>query len=430
MRLAVSSLCSCALAIPLLALAGCGGSHSVMGSTSGSSAGSGHSGSNGGSSSGGSGTNGGSGGSGSGGSGGSSSSPAGPEFLYAVASGQQGSVYEYQIDTTQGTTTQGTLSALPGSPFTADVGNPSTVCTVGCGASLLADPLNRYVYYQFNYGSSTTTGVDSLQVDQTSGALTSGSQYISSVYEPAADPQGRFLYWNDDHAVGGAEIESCGCLQETPGQPYATGGTTAYGAPAVTANYVFLADYQSGLVEYSIDPATGTLTETANTAPLEDGMNPVAAPDGKFLYAEQMYMNNGTGYYEIVPIAVGTNGSLTVETQLAQQTPETGGPYLWMSPNGNFLYASVNGQLWDYQIDSTTGALTLVEKYPINTFLLAIDPEAQYVYLSPADANNVGSATVTAYSVNATSGALTPIANSTVNLPAIPVGLAVISPPQ
>jgi hypothetical protein len=39
---------------------------------------------------------------------------------------------------------------------------------------------------------------------------------------------------------------------------------------------------------------------------------------------------------------------------------------MWMSPNGNFVYVGAGpGQIWDYQIDQTTGALTLVQKYNI-----------------------------------------------------------------
>jgi len=68
---------------------------------------------------------------------------------------------------------------------------------------------------------------------------------------------------------------------------------------------------------------------------------------------------------------------LTQNTQ--QRTSESDTP-MWMSPNGNFVYVGAGpGQIWDYQIDQTTGALTLVQKYNIGPGALAFDPAAPYV---------------------------------------------------
>lgn len=317
---------------------------------------------------------------------------------------------------------------MSGSPFKANVGSFTYQCTVGCSAQLLADPLNRFLYYQYIYEK---TGLSSLVVDQQSGVLSNASQFTTPTPYPSADPLGHYIYWDWSTSVGGIAVSSTGALTATPGQPYATGGTGAYGPPAITSKYVFLTSYApSGeLVEYSIDQATGTLTRTANTVPLNFGANVAVTPNGKFLYAEQMYMNNGVGEYEIVPILIGASGELTAEPQLAQKTTSNGGPYMWMSPNGNFLYVAESGHLSDFRIDQTTGALSLVQRYSIATAVLAIDPEVQFVYLNPAYASNGIGTTITAYSVNATTGELTAIPNSTVDLKEYPIGLAVISPP-
>jgi 6-phosphogluconolactonase (cycloisomerase 2 family) len=352
--------------------------------------------------------------------------------LYATADQQQGSVYEFQIDTNTGK-----LTAMAGSPFKADIGMPTFICTNFCGSSLVADPLGRFLYYQYNYGS--VNALNSLTVDQQTGALSNNSRFDSPVYELSADPQGRYLYWNKNsgssNAVGGLTVSSTGALSLSPGQPYVFAGQTSYGSPAVTGNYVFVLNYlgpstsEGNLFEYAIDSATGTLTQTNDSIPIQQGGNPVATPDGKFVYVLQLYFKNNIGYWEIVPLKVDTNGAFVELNQFIQQTPALGTFNVWMSPNGNFLLASVYGQIWDFQINKTTGELTLVKQYTdINTSLLAIDPEVKFIFTSPTGLNQVETTTLTSYSVNPNSGELTPVADSTVDIKAIPLGLAVVSP--
>lgn len=353
-----------------------------------------------------------------------------------IADQQQGSVYEFKVDLSTGFFTQ-----MSGSPFKADIGNPTSVCVKYCGgSSLLADPLGRFLFFQYSYGSSLASGVDSLSVNAQDGTLSNNSKLQQTVYEPTIDPQGRFLYWNASgasDAVGGAAISSSGQIATTPGEPYNYAGQTSYGAPAASGNYVFAVEYrdpaskvgQGKLFEWAIDPATGALTQTNNSLPFTLGADPVVTPNGKFLYVQQAYLVNNVYNWEIVPVQVGANGSLTALTQNAQQTPSTGDSDIWMSPNGNFLYVAIFGQIWDYKIDQTTGALTLVQKYTdINTNLLAIDPAVKYVFSSPEGQNQIATTTLTAYSVDPNTGALTPVPNSTVDMKVTPVGLAAMAP--
>jgi len=239
----------------------------------------------------------GSGGGGGGGTGGGGGSGSGSgnaaEYLYMAANQQQGAVYEFQINATTGALTQ-----MSGSPFMADVGNPTVVCTVGCGGSLVADPLNRFLFFQFNYGDTASSGVDTISVNATDGTLSSNSQILQPVYEPAIDPQGRFIYWNgsssNSNAVGGLDVASSGKLTTAPGEPYTFTGQTSYGAPAISGNYVFVTNYrdtgssnQGELVEWTIDPSTGALTQTGNNVPLQFPAVTAVTPNGKFVYTQQ-----------------------------------------------------------------------------------------------------------------------------------------------
>jgi 6-phosphogluconolactonase (cycloisomerase 2 family) len=355
-----------------------------------------------------------------------------------TASEQQGSVYEFQIDASTGALTQ-----MSGSPFKADVGTPAYLCTMGCGAFLVADPLGRFLFYQFNYPGPSSNGVDTLSVNATDGTLSSNSTILQPAYELSSDPQGRFIYWNattgDSNAVGAMDVSSAGKLTTAPGEPYSYSGQTSYGSPAVTSSYVFAVNYmdpsstgsEGELSEWAIDSATGTLTPTINTVPLKLGQSPAITPNGKFLYVMQAYSNNNVFNWEIVPVQVGAGGALTVLANSIQQTTSNGSDSIWISPNGNFLYVSVNGQdLWDYQIDQSTGALTLVQKYTAidEGDLLAIDPEVKYVFTSPASANMTATTKLAVYSVNPATGALTPLPSNTVDTKVTPISLAVLSP--
>ncbi len=469
-RLSLSFLCAVALIAQIPMITGCSSAHTQAvntpasgGGTGGTGGGTGGSGGSGGGSSGGSGgSSGGSGGSGggSGGSGGSGgtggtgggtgsgggtgnggsstkTTTTGAEYLYAVANGQQGSVYGWKIDSSTGA-----LSAVSGSPFQVSVGTQTYTCMSQCYAALVPDPLGRFLFYPYSYSAA---GITTLSVNPTTGAVSTAANSATSTYEVSAEPKGRYLYWNESgtsDAIGGLAISSSGALSPTPGQPYAYSGQVSYGNPAVTSTNVYAIEYlgsgnasqASTLYNWTIDAATGTLTQTGNTATLQDAANPVITPNGKFIYVQQIYFSNNVGYYETVPVQVGSNGALTVLTQDAQQTSSNGPNNVWMSPNGNFLYVGAmvgqSGQLWDYQINQTTGALTLVQKYTnINPGAVAFDPSDQYVYINAANSSNIAQTTIQPYSVNPTTGALTALSNGTFDLKAVPVGLAVVAAP-
>jgi 6-phosphogluconolactonase len=58
-----------------------------------------------------------------------------------------------------------------------------------------------------------------------------------------------------------------------------------------------------------------------------------------------------------------------------------------------------------------------------NPIAVAVDPTGKFAYVT-----NVGSANVSAYAINATSGALTPVAGSPFAAGTNPVGIAVARP--
>jgi len=133
------------------------------------------------------------------------------------------------------------------------------------------------------------------------------------------------------------------------------------------------------------------------------GSNPravVVTPSQSFLYVAEGDV--GIGAYAINT----TNGSLT---------PVSASPFLTgsefsivMHPSGKFLFAVTGDAVVVYSINQSTGALTSVQTVsggsPISA---AIDPKGLFLY-----AANVNSNSVSAFTINQTSGLLTPVTGS------------------
>lgn len=138
-----------------------------------------------------------------------------------------------------------------------------------------------------------------------------------------------------------------------------SGGTASVGKFAYTANYV-----DGTISEYTIDPTNGFLTPIAGS-PIHDGTHPAAvslAPNGQFAFSA--------------------------------------------SDNGTYVHA--------FTIDQTSGALTEVagSPYPVSGFTsaanaypdIAVDAQSAHLYLASA-----GDAMVAGFTINATTGQLTPL---------------------
>lgn len=175
-------------------------------------------------------------------------------------------------------------------------------------------------------------------------------------------------------------IKSNGSLEHVAGSPFPAGGETPTSLD-VWGSYVYVVNKSDNPLHpatmapnystFTIDGA-GKLTPVANgkfeTAPNTSPSNALVSYDGKFLF--------GTDFLGFMQMpAVGTLRSFTVggEGVLA---PVAGTPYalpsgatppdngalgLWQHPSGNPLYVGipVQGKVGVYNIDGSTGALTL-----------------------------------------------------------------------
>ena len=230
----------------------------------------------------------------------------------------------------------------------------------------------------------------------------------------------KFLYLpqNDSLTVQAFAIDhSTGALTAISGSPFTTAGADSI-ASDPAGRFLFVGNDNTGLISvFQINATTGALT-AAPGSPFSafnlDFVHVLAVDGtGKFLYAGQglaalpvyaFSIDQNTGALSQVvgsPFGLGVAGVRTDFTgKFAVGLTGIGGD--------NHLYV--------FAIDATTGALAPVSNSPFATTMstpenLRIHPSSQFVYSFGLDTNSAVSA-IEGFSIDATSGALTPLAGS------------------
>lgn len=288
--------------------------------------------------------------------------------------------------------TNGSLSALSGSPFSTGI-QP---------AGFVATPNNKFMYVA-NDGGSTVTG---FAVESTSGILTnlSSSPFASGVEpgNPAMTPNGKFLYVRNwvSHTITAYSINSTTGALSTIGN-YNTGVSAQIIAIDATGSFLYIILTNNTVLEYSINQNSGALSSIGSIATGNYPSDIIISPNNKFLYVSNSNSNNLSAY----SINSSTGVLSAIGTYSAGNDPET----LVITPNSEFLYL-VNyssGNISAFVIGSN-GSLTSISGSPFGSGGGAIDADidsnGQFMYVS-----NSGGNTVSAYTINQSTGALTSV---------------------
>lgn len=271
------------------------------------------------------------------------------------------------------------------------------------------------------YGAAAADGgVAAYAINASDGALTpiAGSPFGAEAPEPAA-----FAKWLSTNparsavylAVANATIESWS-VNPTTGMPTATSGApfaiALNGRIAVSpdGNRVF-APTSAGLAAYGIGADGAIAAVDARSSAPGSGAAAAVTPDGRFVY-----LASGPGQSRIstfsVSSATGALSLLAVSTLAASDTVYPGDAGVAISPNGQFLYLSSRstvGRIEAYTIDSSTGGLSPINGSPFTAPAspkeLVLDPTGKFLFLATGSG-------VAAYAVDAVSGALTAASGS------------------
>ena len=285
--------------------------------------------------------------------------PAGT-FLYA-ADLSSNAIDAFSISST------GTLSTMSGSPFSAPGSGGINGVTI--------DTTGRFLYASGTTASGGTgTGIIAVfSIDSATGALSpvTGSPFAAgtSSGQLMVDPSGH-LYVGDANGGVLASSTSSGVITPIAGSPFPSGSRGL----AITPNgkYLYAIDVSTVVTAYTIDPSSGSLTQVSGSPFLEPtggafSGRVIVDPKGKFLY-----VYNTFGQVTISGLAIDdSTGALSVSTgsPFAAVQSTLFAANMAIEPSGKFLYASCSDGtcgILAFSIDATSGALTPVTGSPFN----------------------------------------------------------------
>ena len=188
--------------------------------------------------------------------------------------------------------------------------------------------------------------------------------------------------------------------------------------------YAYSANGDNTISSYTVDSATGQLKSTGYALAGTRPNAVVATPSGAFVYAA----NFGSGNVSAFSANAGS-GALTA----VSGSPFLGQQYAFaiaVHPSNKFVYVtnanSTSDNISGYTINST-GALTQMTGSPFaagnDTRAVVVDPTGKFLYAANATSNDVS-----AYAINSTTGLLTQITGSPFALPSgagVPQSMAV-----
>jgi 6-phosphogluconolactonase (cycloisomerase 2 family) len=316
---------------------------------------------------------------------------------HAYTANGDGTISSYTVDSTTGQL-KSTGYALAGT-------SPNAVATTPSGAFV----------YAANRGSAN---VSAFSANAGSGALTavSGSPFPGEpdAFAITVAPSGKFVYVTNANSTSNnisayAINSTTGALTQISGSPFQAGNDTRAVAIDPTGKFLYAANATSNDVSaYTINPATGSLTQIMGSPfPLPSG-NPVPQsiavdPATKFVFVGSS-AGGGISAFTIN----ATNGALTGVTGSPFPNPGGSNYGIAVDSSDRFVYVAndSSGSVSAYTITSGTGALNLVFGSPFSAgtgaISVAVDPSSRFVYLP-----DLGSNSVFMFTIDSSSGALT-----------------------
>jgi len=182
---------------------------------------------------------------------------------------------------------------------------------------------------------------------------------------------------------------------------------------ATSASYGSISQYTIG-VDGSLAPMTPA------TIANDYGPSDIAVhPSGKYAYAITFYYPvGGMQLRSVAQYTIAADGTLAPISPGAVAITGSNPQFIAIHPSGNFLYVSDGSGVVDqYTIDPTTGALSAMTPatvpFPFSTaghtaFAITVHPSGKWVYVTDYYGG------IAEYTIDATSGALAPLGQTTV----------------
>jgi 6-phosphogluconolactonase (cycloisomerase 2 family) len=312
--------------------------------------------------------------------------------------------------------------------------SPQVLGLTGNGIQLVALTPSNLTFAAQRLGTTSATQTVTLTNHQTADTLAIDSIAVSGdfrIVTAGKQPCGNRVAAQGSCTIGVVFVPAAGGgsvkgaltvaynVSPTPGvvnlSASATGSLPRFGYSANSDNTIS---------SYTVDSATGQLRSTGYVSAGTRPNAVVATPSDAFVYAANFGSGNVSAY------STSSSGALT---------PISGSPFpgepdafaIAVDPSNKFVYVananSTSNNISGYTINSATGALTAMNGSPFqagnDTRAVAVDPTGRFLYAANATSNDVS-----AYNINPTTGVLTQITGSPFPLPSganVPQSIAV-----
>ncbi|MEQ1723432.1 MAG: beta-propeller fold lactonase family protein [Pseudobdellovibrio sp.] len=343
-------------------------------------------------------------------------------FLYVGVQDSPGKVYAYAQNPETGA-----LLTIGGSPFSV-ASNNQTYGTV-------ISPNNKFLYAA-NVSSGT---IAAYQINAATGSL---SLVATPVASGAASPNGlffhpsgNFLYVTNQggNSVSAFAVASDGTVTAVVGSPFSAGSASALNGLVVDPSgrhlYVASMGGTGGVVGYSIDATTGALTllpgsPFSNTS---GGFNNTGDgitihSNGRWLYAGLVNQKRVAAFdIDSVTGVLSGIGTPILNNSTTGYT-DNGGSGANISPDGLYFYGtafSTNAahpkKVVVYTIDQTTGDLTRASEADTGGGPNDVRVDINGLFAYTCNSSNVPS--ISSFSRNTTTGALSPLSPASITIP-------------
>ncbi len=267
-------------------------------------------------------------------------------------------------------TATGTLTAVSGSPF-ATGARPTAVAVDGAG---------RFVFVANQAGNSIAVFTIG-----TNGVLTpvAGSPFpASSPYGLSVNPAGNVLYAtnfpdsqvSDLNTVSAFSIAGNGTLTAVPGSPFVDANSTSGFAAAISiladpsGKFVFVGDHMAeSVVPFTVNPASAALTP-ASALPTPAAACGTSCHNNPFVLPWILLINFSfprTWLAGTVSVFNINSGNLTSIAEVSTGAHPFG---VAVDPTGHFLYVvnKADNTISGFALNSATGSLTPMAGFPIS----------------------------------------------------------------
>jgi 6-phosphogluconolactonase (cycloisomerase 2 family) len=308
----------------------------------------------------------------------------------------------YAIDSTTGS-----LTPVAGSPFAA---SNSVLITL--------DSESNFAYV----GGGSFSVISTFAIDSQTGFLTLVNTLPQPTYGVTGltvTPKDRFTYVANTLGVVGYKVERQSGFFADIAQPQITvgpaSGGLARGAVHPSGKFAYFSyPALNSVSAYALNRGKGTLTEMRGS-PFSAGNLPAelaVEPCGEFLYTINTFSNDVSAY--------------AIDRETGSLTPVPGSPFsaqrqplgLAIDPPGHFVFVAnaYSDSVSVYAIDRSTGSLAEVSGSPfatgLNPVAVGLDPSGNFVYTANFAVLPTNVSTVSGFTLDPTTGALTPVPGS------------------